>query len=147
MPVIKIELQEANKKLSAGSLLRVAGPILPVRVAASVAPGQPPKPDASDKTVNALIDTGATDLCIDTQLAAQLGLKIIDRGPVGGIKGTTDHDMFLGKVIIETLGMGMDGKLIGIELDPTTPIVIGRDFLQGVVMIYDGINGTVTLAR
>ena len=44
--------------------------------------GKPPI--AGMKGIHALVDTGATESCIDNQLAQSLNLPVVDRRPIAG---------------------------------------------------------------
>lgn len=128
-------------------VLKVVGPALMVVVGQPSAAGSAIAADPADKSISALIDTGATDSCIDTAFATQLGLRVIDRRPVGGVAGQQIHDVFLGKIIVPELQMAFNGSLIGVQLGGGHQIILGRDFLVSIVMIYDGTDGRVTFCR
>lgn len=154
MPLLKVEIDGVSKdkdgndiRLSPRVVLRRYGPTIPIRVGPAVVPGKPVGAEAHDKIVYALIDTGATNSCIDNDLAAELKLRIIDCAEVGGVAGRGLHDVFMGKLIVDALGTAFNGRLIGVKLGAEQPIIVGRDFLSNTLMIYDGGSGTVTLAR
>jgi hypothetical protein len=53
--------------------------------------------------------------------------------------------VYLARLEIKGLGKVFDGPLIGVKTnDPQCPILIGRDFLSSLVMIYEG-SGRVAL--
>jgi hypothetical protein len=147
---VKIECgsQDPNQKISPSKILRLRGPIIPLRVGPPLNPNAPAPPAGQVKNVNALIDTGASDSCIDNALAKSLSLKVIDCRPFGGVAGKADHDIYLGQIIVDNLRMQKNGRLVGVEMGGThTQMIVGRDFLDNLIMIYDGASGTVTLAR
>jgi hypothetical protein len=72
-------------------------------------------------------------------------LQVIDRRKAGGVAGQNDHNVYLGDIMLVNLGLRRMGPLIGVNLDKNTPVILGRDFLAGIVLVYDGSNGTVTL--
>ena len=101
------------------------------------------------EVVNALVDTGATQSCIDSRLAERLGLPVIDAMEVAGVGGTRTHNVYLASVSIPSLGLSQYGEFAGVELqDGGQPhaALLGRSFLQNVILIYDGLRGQVTLA-
>src|SRR5260221_9113831 len=62
----------------------------------TVAAGVVPAPAV--KGIWALVDTGATESCIDSRLAAQLALPIIDRRPISGVGGLKEVNMHLAQI-------------------------------------------------
>lgn len=111
--------------------------------------GQPHPPDLPMKGVHALVDTGATTSCIDSGLAMQLNLPIIDRQRVAGVGGAHEVNMHLGQIYIPSLGKTIYGAFAGVELaaggQPHVAL-IGRTFLAHFVMLYNGRTGTVSLS-
>jgi hypothetical protein len=103
------------------------------------------KESLSPDQVWALIDTGATDGCIDEAFAKRLGLQIIDRREVGGIEGKNERNVYLGTLFVPSLNSLFTGGLIGVSLDQSIPIILGRDFLLGKIFIYDGNTGVTTV--
>lgn len=107
----------------------------------------PPKPGI--KEVRALIDTGATQNCIDSMLAARLGLPVIDRKKVSGVNGEMEVNVHLAQVHVPQLGRTISGRFFGVHLHAggqQHSALIGRDFLRHVRMVYDGVTGKVTLS-
>src|SRR6267142_7140920 len=45
--------------------------------------------------VQALVDTGATECCIDSLLAAQLNLPLVDRRQISGVHGSHVANVYL----------------------------------------------------
>jgi len=100
------------------------------------------------KAVQALVDTGATQSCIDSALAMALNLPIIDRQTVGGSAGSHEVNMHLGQIHIPTLGQTIYGAFAGVNLiagGQQHLALIGRTFLMHFSMLYDGRTGTVYL--
>jgi predicted aspartyl protease len=106
----------------------------------------PPVPGL--KGLNALVDTGATESCIDNLLAAQLNLPVVDKRTICGIHGAQEVNMYLAQVHVTTLNYTIHGAFAGVDLraggQPHSAL-IGRTFLQHFQMIYDGLTGTVEL--
>jgi predicted aspartyl protease len=98
--------------------------------------------------LHALVDTGATESCIDTLLAANLKLPVVDRRSVSGIHGAKEVDMYLAQVHIVTLRYTIHGAFAGVDLRAGGQLhsaLIGRTFLRQFRMVYDGTTGDVEL--
>ncbi len=110
----------------------------------------PAAPDTSNtRTVPALIDTGAHQSCIDAHLAIDLGLKPIDKVIISGAGGAKEHNVYLAHVIIPQIDIVQYGRFAGVDLKAggqVHEVLLGRTFLDGCIMIYDGIRAQVTLA-
>lgn len=70
----------------------------------------------SNQLVGALIDTGATESCIDEELAQQLQLPLIDRQHGSGIGGIEQFNVYLGHIRIAALGYLQYGRFMGVRL-------------------------------
>jgi predicted aspartyl protease len=155
VPIFNINFADKSGKISPNLILKALGPLIPVRVGpASASPvgkpiSSPPEPLSSppEKVVQALIDTGANASCIDIALADELKLPIIDRIPVSGVAGNNEHNVYLGLVVIPELNTFLKGRFIGVNLANNVPMIVGRDFLDGSIMIYNGSTGQVTISR
>jgi predicted aspartyl protease len=98
--------------------------------------------------INALVDTGATESCIDDFLAAQLKLPIIDKRPISGVGGEHEVNMYLAQIHIPSLKYTIYGAFAGVHLaagGQPHQALIGRTFLNKFTMIYEGLTGTVTI--
>lgn len=101
------------------------------------------------KGVQALVDTGATESCIDSELAAQLNLPIIDKRGVSGVHGKNDVNIHLAQIYIPSLNHAIIGAFAGVHLaagGQTHKALIGRTFLQSFTMVYDGRTGSVKIS-
>jgi hypothetical protein len=128
------------------ALLVRFGPSIEVVVSTLVDPNQP-QPEGH--ATHALIDTGATQSCIDIQLAESLGLPIVDEITLGGAAGAKRHDVYAARVTIPSLEIAQFGPFAGVDLEggeQAHRVLLGRTFLQGTVMIYDGLRAQVTIA-
>lgn len=97
----------------------------------------------------ALVDTGATESCIDADLAAKLQLPIVDRRRVAGVSGIKDVDMHLAHIHVPGLAFTLYGAFAGVNLVAGGQMhcaLIGRTFLRHCKMIYDGLTGDVTIS-
>jgi predicted aspartyl protease len=98
--------------------------------------------------VQALVDTGAGESCIDSRLAAQLNLPIVDRRQIGGVGGAPVVNIHLAQVHVPSLGQTAYGAFAAVHLMAGGQVhraLIGRTFLQNFTMIYEGRTGTVTI--
>jgi predicted aspartyl protease len=98
--------------------------------------------------VQALVDTGATECCIDSLLAVQLNLPLVNRRQIAGVHGSHLANVYLAQVHVPILGMTMNGAFSGVDLRAGGQIhsaLIGRTFLRHFKMIYEGKTGTVIL--
>jgi hypothetical protein len=98
--------------------------------------------------IEALVDTGAQEGCIDSSLAAQLRLPIVDRRPVCGVHGAIDVDMHLAQVHIPSLKFTLHGRFAGVHLvagGHPQKVLIGRSFLKHFRLAYDGTNGYASI--
>jgi predicted aspartyl protease len=137
---------------SGADLLVSLGPTLIVDI------GFDPKFDGNNITtppiagitgIHALVDTGATESCIDNLLAAQLNLPLVDRRPIGGIGGQQMANIYLAQIHVSTLRFTIYGAFAGVELRAGGQVhsaLIGRTFLRKYTMVYEGRTGTVTLS-
>ena len=102
--------------------------------------------DSTDR--RALLDTGASLSCIDSKLAGDLNLPVVDRRPLTGVTGVADASpIYLARMHIPTLGRIVHGTFAGVSLEGLNlGILLGRDFLAQYRMVYDGPIGSVTLA-
>jgi hypothetical protein len=107
-------------------------------------------PNLPMKGVHALIDTGAAQSCIDSALAMQLNLPIIDQGMCSGISGPKQVNMHLAQIRISSLNANIYGSFAGVDVaaggQPHLAL-IGRTFLQHVTLLYDGRTGTVSISN
>ena len=95
----------------------------------------------------ALIDTGATLSSIDSVLAADLGLRVLDNRPALGIGGVQYFDRYLAQVFVPSLGTTIWGAFQGMHLSAGGPYkaILGRAFLAHFTMVYEGWTGSVKL--
>jgi len=99
----------------------------------------------------ALIDTGATESCIDADLAISLGLQVFDRREVAGSGGSYEVDMYLVQMHVPALYHVVTGLFAGVRLRAGNPAfhraILGRTFLREFIMTYDGTSGTVKIEK
>jgi predicted aspartyl protease len=106
-------------------------------------------PAAGITGVHALVDTGAGESCIDSLLASQLGLPIVDKRKISGVGGGQIANMHLAQVHVPTLAWTIYGLFAAVHLQAGGQwhkALIGRTFLQSFTMVYEGKTGNVTLS-
>ena len=101
-----------------------------------------------------LIDTGATRCCVDDSLLQQLNLNPVGRTKTGTANGPVDVNIYPARIVFPTDGWTLDLSVIGVDLTgqfvqetPPKPIIalLGRDFLERGVFIYNGSAGSWTV--
>lgn len=110
------------------------------------------RPNISDDLLPALVDTGATESCIDADFAQALGLLSFgrrDSAEVVGIGGPTPVDHYLAQIYMPELNRTIYGLMAGVQLRAGNQpyyALIGRTFLQNFTLHYQGRTGAVTLS-
>lgn len=133
--------------VTGSELLREIGPTTFVEVAYD--PVFTSSSGQFQRLVGALIDTGASDSCIDVDLAEALQLPLIDRQEAFGIGGRETFNVYLVHVRIAELGLIQPGAFMGVRLQAGGQLhraLLGRTFLQDRILVYDGRDGSVRLA-
>ena len=149
MPEVRCGFKDSPDGTFKGSDFLVSiGPSLAVDIGfdSGFKAGMVPKPNASG--VAALVDTGATECCIDAKLAADLNLPIVDRRMISGSNGAHMVNVHLAQVHMPSLGFTMFGTFASVDLTgggQPHQALIGRSFLKYFTMIYSGPTGEVTL--
>ena len=151
MPTIKCGFDD-GQHAKGSALLIVFGPT--VRVDIGFDPqwvaGSGVTPAAGTKGLPALIDTGSTESCIDSLLAAQLNLPIVNRRKLAGAHGAREVNIHLAQLRVPGLNYNIYGEFAGVDLiagGQQHYALIGRTFLRNLTMVYDGISGQVTLSK
>jgi hypothetical protein len=152
MPSVDCGFQDVPGGASGAILLASYGPTLKVDIGFDAAwsntSADPPTPSLKD--VHALVDTGASTCCVDSQLAAQLNLPVVDRIPISGISGRSEANIHVVQIHVPSLGVTFYGRFAGVELragGQRHDALIGRDFLRHFTMMYEGKTGTVNISN
>jgi hypothetical protein len=135
--------------VTGSQLLAFTGPTLVVDIGfdPSYHPTNTSPPQAGAR-VDALVDTGASQCCIDATLAMQLNLPVVNQVPVGGVHGRQMMNMHMAQIYVPSLEDLIWGHFIGADLAGAGQqhrAIIGRDYLRRFRMVYDGPSGNVTL--
>ena len=96
----------------------------------------------------ALIDTGATVTCIDQKAAQKAGLRIVGTGPVASATHSNEVvPIFAAQLIFEGLKSWDATIAYGTNLESLGLIaLVGRDVLAGCMFVYNGPDGSFSLA-
>jgi predicted aspartyl protease len=100
--------------------------------------------------IDALVDTGAGESCIDNMLAGQLNLPIVDKRSISGVSGRQMVNMHLAQIHVPSLQFVIHGAFAGVDLaagGQIHKVLIGRTFLQNFTMVYEGLTGSVKISR
>jgi hypothetical protein len=109
--------------------------------------GPPPVPGMTK--LNALVDTGAAECCIDSLLAVHLNLPIIDKRTIAGAHGAKEVNVHLAQVFVPSLNFTIYGAFASVDLRAGGQLhsaLMGRTFLKHFKMIYEGSTGSVELS-
>ena len=128
------------------------GPSLQVRVGFDWAhqPGYSTFPQLPEDLLPALVDTGAGDSCVDSDLARDLDLPVVDHERISGVGGEFETDIYLAQIYIPSLNMTLYGEFAAVHLKSSGQpysALLGRTFLQNVTMSYDGRTGVVLISN
>ena len=96
-----------------------------------------------------LIDTGASNTCIDERVAKQLALPAVGSAKIASVS-ESDCLRDIYPVAIELIGMPAQivVNAIGVELGTHGLVgLLGRDALAGCTLFYNGLAGEITFAR
>jgi len=99
--------------------------------------------------VGALVDSGASQSCIDSLLASELSLPVIDRKPIAGIGGQHEASIYMAQIHVPSLVFTLYGAFAGVHLQAGGQFhkaLLGRDFLSNFTMVYEGKTGAVTIS-
>jgi len=136
---------------SGSDLLVAYGPTLFVNIGfdPKYDPKAPSVPTPGITGIYALVDTGASQSCIDSMLATQLGLPVVDKITIAGVSGGQEVNVHLAQVHVPALNWTIYGLFAGVHLaagGQAHKALIGRTFLQGFTMVYEGKTGLVTIS-
>ena len=105
MPLADAGFRDANGVADRNLLLQF-GPTISVSVShyrSDTDAGPSGQPQKEPVSTHALVDTGASQSCIDVQLAQELELPVIDTVEISGADGTKTHPVYLAAVSIPSL--------------------------------------------
>jgi predicted aspartyl protease len=155
VPILHIQLTKQTTTegksvpLSPALALRQRGPVVQVSVTIEQNAGRAfsdhvwPQP----RTGLALIDTGASNTCIDEALARELGLPVVDVGRLSSATHAEQQcNVYPVEIALPTVVLSSP-RTLGASLAPQGLIaLIGRDVLQSCLFFYNGPVGQITLS-
>ena len=109
-------------------------------------PGLPD--DMRQRSLSALIDTGATGNSIDGRLADSLKLPVVGTASVSGVTGKNEHVVYLARLYVPSLAHPIYDLFTGAALSEggqPHEVLLGRTFLANFSMLYVGQTGEVVL--
>ena len=132
---------KANCGFNNSNELSENGPILPVNICSFL---EDEKILESD--ISALVDTGASNSCIDKTLAERLNLRAVDNTTMHGTGGSFSANLYAAKIYVPSLEHTHVGPFAGLDLgNLSCSVLIGRSLLRKFRMRYDGPSGRVEL--
>ena len=149
MPTINIGIPD-SPGLSARDAMVRYGPTLYVEIGfdPSFRPDGVSRPNLSNDQFPVLVDTGASESCIDSTLAEELGLPIVGRESIAGAHGAAVVNFHLAQIVVPAFQHIVYGRFAGVHLvegGQRHQALLGRTFLMNFGMMYDGRTGMVTL--
>jgi len=101
------------------------------------------------RVYNALIDTGASSTGISPRVVNDVRPQLTGKAPVGRVGASLIVNAYdIGIKFEHYLQPGPWYDLEAVEVAPATPgvdVLIGRDMLKKVTLLYDGLNGKLVL--
>lgn len=144
MPSINVGFNDRNELVRYGPTM-----FIQIGFDPNYQPGQS-HPQISDRPHPALVDTGAMECCIDSALAMDLELPVVDRQTVAGVHGPNAVNFHLAQIYIPQLRYTIYGLFAGVHLtaggQPHSALM-GRTFLNAFTLTYEGERGTVTISN
>jgi predicted aspartyl protease len=126
------------------------GPALRVHVGFDPAwdPAANSAPVTAINDLHALIDTGARQSCIDSDIVDRLGLPHFDRQPISTCNGKVPVNFHLAQVHSPRLKFTQSGQFAAVALRASGfkyDVLLGRSFLSYMRLEYDGRTGAAYL--
>ena len=149
MPTVECGFPDAQNRPGSARLVQY-GLTLEVRVGFDphYRPSSNPVPSLSSDRIPALVDTGATESCIDSILADRLYLPFVGEQRFSGISGSSRRRMHLAQIFVPGLQWVIYGRFAAVDLisgGQPHAVLLGRTFLRGFRMIYEGRSGRVII--
>ena len=159
MPILHVQLGPAQAKTPNGKIITLApavalqarGPVIQVTVTIEQNAGKgllaQGKPVPTPKSGLALVDTGATNTCIDEQAAQALGLPVIDVARMtSATHADQDCNVYPVQITIPPALIINSPRTIGAALAAQGLLILfGRDVLRSCTLHYNGPVGEFTL--
>lgn len=159
MPILNARIQAEAKdaqgntvQLPGGFALLQTGP----RVQITLSPLEEQIKSQTDRgeeipapvTGHALIDTGASATCFDQGAAERVGLAVVGSGPMHSATHANEIvPIYAGLMNIHGLSNVAARRAYGVDLASQGLIaLIGRDVLSNCILVYNGIDNSISLS-
>ena len=109
MPIIEAGVPDSDGKLGRNQLIQV-GPSIQVSIGHFRADDESGTLPNEDEFALALVDTGASESCIDISFAQKLELPVVDKMTISGVGGAKPHDVYMAQIHIPDLKFTQYGK-------------------------------------
>ena len=96
----------------------------------------------------ALVDTGATCCCVEESFLQQLRLQPINQVPMSGATGNRIQNAYQARLAFPGTPIPpLEMQVVGVQMNQGKTIcLLGRDVLRHCVLIYNGPQGSYTIA-
>ena len=113
----------------------VTGPVIDVGL------GSPGRQGASEP-LQAIIDTGASVICVDARVTKRLGLSSVNRKLMQMADGSeVIATSYLARLTIEDLDFNELVEVYGLPMpQPSRRVLLGRAFLRSYIITYNGLE-------
>ncbi len=97
-------------------------------------------PDAPRVSLDGIIDTGASCICVDSRVVKQLGLVASDRKPMEMADGRIEiSTIYTARLSIPDLGFDDYVRVHAVEMQRRSRrVLLGRSFLKAYIVNYNG---------
>lgn len=151
MPTIRIGFTDIDSFSGQEMLVRF-GPTMFVQIGFDPAYNHQvsSRPSLTELEFPALVDTGASESCIDSALAQKLDLPAVDTGYISGVQGASETIFYMAQIHVPRLNWTIYGRFSGVHLTTGGQVhnaLVGRDFLQNFVLTYEGRTGDVIIGN
>jgi hypothetical protein len=102
----------------------------------------------SPQSGSALVDTGASCCCVEDAVLRQLNLQPIRETPMSGATGNRTLNVYHARLTFPGTPMApIEMDVVGVHMNqPGIICLFGRDILRYCVLIYNGPQGSYTIA-
>jgi predicted aspartyl protease len=113
--------------------LWVSGPVIDITLHGA-------DPSAPTETLEGIVDTGASVICLDRRVAIRLGLKAVNRKMMEVADGSqVEATIYMAEMAIEGLGFKKWVEVFALPMtSPSRRVLLGRSFLKNYHVTYSG---------
>ena len=149
MPATEIGFSD-DGNYSGADYLQMIGPTIQVQIGfdPNYRQGSGIPPNLPNQLHWGLVDTGASQSSVDSDLALTLGLPVIDQERHSGANGRFMVNIHAAQIHIPSLNCTIGGRFAGVHLaagGQRHRSLIGRTFLKRCTLTYEGLTGRVSL--